>query len=315
MAIHILNSQSTFRHLLSLEDMSPTLFQHILSTANQFFDTTGALPVQPLLGDKTIANLFFEPSTRTRSTFELAAKRLSAQVLNLQIQDSSAQKGESLRDTIRNIMAMQCDFLVVRHATSGAADFIAQQVRPGVSVINAGDGQHAHPTQAMLDILTLQQRQLDFSTLSVAIVGDVLHSRVARSQIQALKLMGVPEIRVIGPKTLLPRDVEALGVQVFHELKQGLAGVDVIMVLRLQRERMQGTFLPEGDAYYHQFGLTEDTLLYANPEALIVHAGPMNRGVEIQSELADSPRALILDQVTNGIAIRMAVFAILAGRG
>lgn len=299
-------------HFLTIEDLSRAHLLYILDRAEQYFDEkTGFIHSSKLLEGKTVANLFFEASTRTRSTFELAAKKLSANVLNLNMSTSSTSKGESLRDTIRNLEAMQCEFFVIRHSSAGAAQFIAQQVRPGVGVINAGDGCHAHPTQAMLDMYTIRKhRGPDFSQLCVAIVGDILHSRVARSQIQALHLLGIGEIRVIAPKTLLPRQAaEAFGVQVFHDLKEGLAGVDVIMVLRLQLERMQGTLLPTGDAFYRQYGLTQHTVSFAKPNALIIHPGPINRGVEIQSEVADGPNAVILDQVTNGIAVRMAVLS------
>jgi aspartate carbamoyltransferase catalytic subunit len=263
----------------------------------------------PLLRGKTIINLFFENSTRTRSTFELAAKRLSADVMNFNISTSATSKGESLLDTLHNLEAMHTDMFVVRHNQSGAAEFIAQHVAPHVSVINAGDGCHAHPTQAMLDMFTIRRHKQDFANLRVAIIGDLLHSRVARSQIQALATLGVGEIRVIGPQTLLPRDSHTLGVHVYHDMTSGLKDVDVIITLRLQLERMQGALLPSAREYFRYYGLTEEKLKYAKPDAIVMHPGPINRGVEIASSVADGPQSVILEQVTHGIAIRMAVMS------
>lgn len=300
------------KHLLSIEGLSKSIILEILNLAQTFFRPDGKKLIQShQLQNNTVANLFFEPSTRTRSTFELAAKNLSAKVLNLNISQSATTKGESLRDTVKNIEAMQCDILVIRHDKSGAAQFVAQHVQPGVCVINAGDGWHEHPTQALLDMYTIRKHRGDISQLNVAIIGDIRHSRVARSQIQALHLLGARDIRVIAPKTLLPTYPESLGVKVYHNLQKGLEGVDVIMMLRLQRERMQNGLLPKGNAYYRMYGLTEESLTFAHPNALIVHPGPINRGVEIQSDIADSPRAVILDQVTNGVAVRMAVMTML----
>jgi aspartate carbamoyltransferase catalytic subunit len=257
--------------------------------------------------------MFFEASTRTRTTFELAAKRLSADVLNLNIGVSSTSKGETLLDTLRNIEAMQCDMFVVRHAESGAAEFVARHVQPHIAVLNAGDGRHAHPTQAMLDMFTIRRHKGRFSELSVAIVGDILHSRVARSQIHALNILGTGEVRVIAPKTLLPAHVESLGVKVFHDLHRGLRDADVVIMLRLQRERMQGALLPSEQEYFRQYGLTTKRLAVAKPDVLIMHPGPINRGVEIDSSVADGPHSVILEQVTNGIAVRMAVMSITLG--
>ncbi|MBS0287234.1 MAG: aspartate carbamoyltransferase catalytic subunit [Proteobacteria bacterium] len=306
------NKQKRLKHLLTIDGLKKEHIIEILNKAEDFFapDSNQILQTSHLHG-KTVANLFFEPSTRTRSTFELAAKKLSANVLNLDISHSSTSKGESLRDTVRNLQAMQCQIFVVRHSSSGAAHFVAEHVNEDVSIINAGDGTHAHPTQALLDMFTIRKHRGEFHKLSVAIVGDILHSRVARSQIHALQILGAAEIRVIGPRTLLPRHIEQLGVKVFHDLPQGLKGVDVIMMLRLQNERMQAGLLPKGNAYYRLFGLTTKTLQSANKDALIIHPGPINRGVEIQSDIADSPNAVILDQVTNGIAVRMAVMSML----
>ncbi|MBS0288816.1 MAG: aspartate carbamoyltransferase catalytic subunit [Proteobacteria bacterium] len=305
------NKQKRLKHLLTIDGLTKEHILEILNRAEGFFTPQGEIVQTDHLHGKTVANLFFEPSTRTRSTFELAAKKLSASVLNLDISHSSTSKGESLRDTVRNLQAMQCHIFVIRHSASGAAHFVTQQVKPGTVIINAGDGCHAHPTQALLDMFTLRKHRSEFHKLTIAIVGDILHSRVARSQIHALHILGAHEIRVIAPKTLLPKCVEQLGVNVFHDLKKGLQGVDVIMMLRLQTERMQSGLLPQGDAYYRLYGLTCDMLSNANPDALIIHPGPINRGIEIQSEIADSPNALILDQVTNGIAVRMSVMSLL----
>lgn len=304
------------KHLLSIEALKKSQILQILDLAQEYFDPNTKRIVQSdCLKGKTVANLFFENSTRTRSTFELAAKRLSASVLNLNVQQSATAKGESLRDTVRNIEAMQCHIMVIRHHLSGAAHFVARHVMPSVSVINAGDGCHEHPTQALLDMFTIRKHRGDFHKLTVAIIGDIKHSRVARSQIHALHLLGAKEIRLIGPKTLMPACPESLGVNVYYDLKQGLKDVDVIMMLRLQTERMTQGLIPEGGVYYRQYGLTEESLKNAHPNALIVHPGPINRGVEIQSDIADSPNAVILDQVTNGVAVRMAVMTILSQAG
>lgn len=309
-----LNQDGQLAHFLTIKDLPKQILLDILNQAEAFFDPkTGMVLDAPTLAGTTVANLFFEASTRTRSTFELAAKKLSANILNLNIQSSSVSKGESLLDTVYNLEAMHCGLFVVRHGTSGAAQFVAENVRTPVGVINAGDGRHAHPTQAMLDMYTIRKhRGADFSQFCVAIVGDVLHSRVARSQIHALRTLGAGEIRLIGPKTLLPSHPNSLGVEVFHDMKRGLAGVDIIIVLRLQLERMQGARLPTGDAFYDCYGLTQASLMHAKSNALIIHPGPINRGVEIQSEIADSPQAVILDQVTNGIAVRMAILNMVA---
>ena len=306
-----IDSQGRLRHFLTIEGLSPSILTEILDTAESFAATSEqAVKKLPLLRGKTIVNLFFEPSTRTRTTFELAAKRLSADVLNINVSASSTTKGESLLDTLRNLEAMHCDMFVVRHAESGAAHFIAQHVAPHVSVINAGDGSHAHPTQAILDMFTVRRHKGDFSQLTVAIVGDILHSRVARSQIHALTTLGVPEVRVIAPHTLLPAQIETLGVHVYHDLHEGLRDVDVIMMLRLQRERMQGAHLPSEREYFHLYGLTEEKLADAKPDVIIMHPGPINRGVEMDSAVADGPRSVILQQVSHGIAVRMAIMTL-----
>jgi aspartate carbamoyltransferase catalytic subunit len=305
-----LNSEGKLKHFLTIEGLDKQLLIEILDLAESFVGMTDQrINKVPLLRGKSIVNLFFENSTRTRSTFELAAKRLSADVLSMSIATSSTSKGESLLDTIRNLEAMYVDMFVVRHGISGAAHFIAQHASPHISVINAGDGQHAHPTQAMLDMFTIRQFKQDFSDLRVAIVGDILHSRVARSNIQALITLGVAEVRVIAPKTLLPAQVETMGVTVSYNLADGLKDIDVIIMLRLQKERMTSALLPSESEYFKCFGLTEDRLKLAKPDAIVMHPGPINRGVEIDSKVADGPQSVILKQVSNGIAIRMAIMA------
>lgn len=298
------------RHFLTTEGLRPDMLERILVTAESFSGVIEkSVKSVPLLRGRTIMNLFFEPSTRTRTTFELAAKRLSADVLSLNIAASATTKGESLIDMLRNLEAMQCDMFVVRHADSGAAHLIARHVRPGVSVVNAGDGRHAHPTQAMLDAYTIRRHKGAFEPLRIAIVGDVLHSRVARSQIHAFSALGAGEIRVIAPRTLLPHDIEGLGARVYHDIDRGLRDVDVVIALRLQRERMAGALLPSEHEYFHLYGVTEERLAVTHPEAIVMHPGPINRGVEIESRVADGPRSVILEQVTNGIAVRMAVMS------
>ena len=305
-----LDARGQLRHFLSVEGLPRALLESIMDTAESLSSVTEqTVKKVPLLRGKTIVNLFFETSTRTRTTFELAAKRLSADVLNVNIATSATTKGESLLDTIRNIEAMHVDMFVVRHAQSGAPHFIARHVAPHISVINAGDGRHAHPTQAMLDVFTIRRHKGDFSQLTVAIVGDILHSRVARSEIHALRTLGTKEIRVVGPRTLIPADIESLGVKAFYDLDSGLEGADVIIMLRLQRERMNGAFIPSEHEYYARFGLTEARLAQAKKDVMVMHPGPINRGVEIESSVADGNRSVILQQVTHGIAIRMAVMS------
>jgi aspartate carbamoyltransferase catalytic subunit len=298
-------SHKNSHHLLSIAEVSPSTISRILQTASKFITPEGQILKTDLLAGKTIANVFFEPSTRTRTTFEIAAKKLSADVLNFNAQLSSTSKGETLLDTLRNLLAMHCDMFIIRHNDSGAAHFIAQQL-PAVPLINAGDGRHAHPTQALLDMLTIQQHKKDFTQLRVAIIGDILHSRVARSQIYALQALSVTEIRVVAPKTLLPEAINELGVHVYHDLAAGLQDVDVIMLLRIQRERMQNALLPNENEFFQQYGLTRQHLRFAKPDAIVLHPGPLNRGVEISSEVADGPQSVILQQVSNGIAVRMA---------
>ncbi|AVR87428.1 aspartate carbamoyltransferase catalytic subunit [Thauera aromatica] len=311
-----LNQHGELQHLLTLDGLPRDILTAILDTAAPFTEVAEReVKKLPLLRGKSVFNLFFENSTRTRTTFEIAAKRLSADVVNLNINTSSAAKGESLLDTVDNLCAMQADMFVVRHAASGAPVLIAQHLqatgRDHIHVVNAGDGRHAHPTQGLLDMYTIRHFKKDFSQLTVAIVGDVLHSRVARSQIAALTTLGVPEVRVIGPKTLLPTEVERMGVRVFHDMHAGLRDVDVVMMLRLQNERMNGALLPTPQEYYKVWGLTAEKLALARPDAIVMHPGPMNRGVEIDSAVADGTQAVILPQVTFGIAVRMAVMSML----
>ena len=309
-----LNRNGELHHLLSLEGLPADVLRQILDTTASFVGVTQReVKKVPLLRGKAVFNLFFEPSTRTRTTFEIAAKRLSADVINLAINVSSQSKGETVLDTVANLAAMQADMFIVRHAASGAPHLIARHVAPDIHVINAGDGRHAHPTQGLLDMYTIRHYKGDFTKLRVAIVGDILHSRVARSQIHALTTLGCPEIRVIGPKTLLPAQVNKLGVPVHHDMRQGLKDVDVVMMLRLQNERMSGALLPSAQEFYKYYGLTEDKLALARPDAIVLHPGPMNRGVEIDSSVADGKQSVILPQVTFGIAVRMAVMGILAG--
>ena len=313
-----LNERGELQHLLTVEGLPREVILKILDTAQSFISVTEReVKKVPLLRGKSVFNLFFENSTRTRTTFEIAAKRLSADVINLNISTSSASKGESLLDTIDNLSAMHADMFVVRHAQSGAPYLIARHLtetrQDHVHVVNAGDGRHAHPTQGLLDMYTIRHYKKDFTNLTVAIVGDILHSRVARSDIHGLTTLGVPEVRAIGPRTLLPGGLEQMGVRVFTDMNEGLRGVDVIIMLRLQNERMTGALLPSAQEYFKSYGLTPERLALAKPDAIVMHPGPMNRGVEIDSAVADGAQAVILPQVTFGIAVRMAVMSMLAG--
>jgi aspartate carbamoyltransferase catalytic subunit len=309
-----LNKNGELIHLLSTEGLSRALLTQILDTATNFVSISDReVKKVPLLRGKSVFNLFFENSTRTRTTFEIAAKRLSADVINLDIAKSSTSKGESLLDTIANLSAMAADIFVVRHSESGAPYLIAQHTAPHVHVINAGDGRHAHPTQGLLDMYTIRHYKGDFSNLCVAVVGDVLHSRVARSDIHALTTLGCAEVRVVGPKTLVPADMAQMGVKVFNNLDEGIKGCDVVIMLRLQNERMNGALLPSSQEYFKAFGLTAEKLALAKPDAIVMHPGPINRGVEIDSAVVDGPQSVILPQVTFGIAVRMAVMSIVAG--
>ena len=309
-----LNKNGELIHLLSLDQLPREIVTHILDTATNFVSVNDReVKKVPLLRGKSVFNLFFENSTRTRTTFDIAAKRLSADVFTLDIGRSSTSKGETLLDTVDNLSAMAADIFVVRHSQSGAPYLIAQHVAPHVHVVNAGDGRHSHPTQGLLDMYTIRHYKKDFSNLAVAIVGDVLHSRVARSDIHALKVLGCPDVRVVGPRTLVPGDFAAMGARVFHHLEDGIRDADVIIMLRLQNERMSGALLPSSQEYFKTFGLTPQRLRVARPDAIVMHPGPINRGVEIDSAVADGSQAVILSQVSFGIAVRMAVMAIVAG--
>jgi aspartate carbamoyltransferase catalytic subunit len=309
-----LNKHGELIHLLSIEGLPRAVVEQILDTAGSFLSVNDReVKKVPLLRGKSVFNLFFENSTRTRTTFEIAAKRLSADVLNLDIARSSTAKGETLLDTVANLSAMHADMFVVRHSESGAPHLIAQHCAPHVHVVNAGDGRHAHPTQGLLDMYTIRHFKKDFRNLTVAIVGDIVHSRVARSDIHALNVLGVPEIRAVGPKTLVPGDLRDMGVRVCHDMAEGVRDADVVIMLRLQNERMNGAMLPSSGEFFKHFGLTPEKLALAKPDAIVMHPGPINRGVEIASEVADGKSSVILPQVTFGIAVRMAVMAILAG--
>ena len=313
-----LNANGELAHLLSIDGLPRSILTQILDTASSFLEVSDRdVKKVPLLRGKSVFNLFFENSTRTRTTFEIAAKRLSADVINLDVARSSTAKGETLLDTIDNLVAMHADMFVVRHPSSGAPSLIVEHLRrlgrSDVHVVNAGDGRHAHPTQGLLDMYTIRHYKKDFANLTVAIVGDILHSRVARSDIHALTTLGAAEVRAVGPQTLLPTAIEKMGVRVCHDLKEGLAGCDVVIMLRLQNERMNGALLPSPRKYFKCYGLTPEMLALARPDAIVMHPGPMNRGVEIASEVADGAQAVILPQVTFGIAVRMAVMSILAG--
>ena len=311
-----LDAHGKLKHFLTIEGLGTEILNTILDTAESFASVNDQhVKKVPLLRGKTIANLFFEASTRTRNTFELAAKRLSADVLNINISTSATSKGESLLDTLQNLQAMQCDMFVVRHADSGAAHFMARHVAEHVSIINAGDGCHSHPTQAMLDMFTIRRHKgADFGGLRVAIVGDILHSRVARSQIHALNTLNTGDVRIIAPTTLIPAEVENMGVSVFNDMDEGIHDADVIIMLRLQKERMQGALLPSEAEFYQLYGLTEQRMQLAKPDAIVMHPGPINRGVEIESSVADGPQSVILNQVTYGISVRMAVMSMVLGR-
>ena len=308
------DADGQLRHLLTIDGLNAETIIEILDTAESFI-SIGQRHIRkvPLLHGRTVVNLFFEPSTRTRTTFEIAAKRLSADVINLHTSRMSPSKGESVLDTVRTLEAMHTDMFVVRDGSSGTAHLIARHVPAHVHIINAGDGRHAHPTQAMLDMFTIRQHKGAFDQLRFAIVGDILHSRVARSQIHALNILGAREVRVIGPQTLLPTEIERLGVTAFTNMDDGLSDIDVIMMLRLQLERMEGQLIPSSQEYFRLYGLTSERVARAAPDAVVMHPGPMNRGLEIASSVADGERSLILPQVTNGIAVRMSIMAKLMG--
>ena len=301
------------RHLLQIEGMHPPEIGTLLDLAESYVLLNRSGKTQrDLLRGRTLINLFFEDSTRTRTSFELAGKRLGADVINMSVANSSVNKGETLLDTAATLNAMHCDLLVVRHGQSGAPALLAQKV--DAAVINAGDGTHEHPTQALLDALTIRRRRGRLEGLTIAICGDVLHSRVARSNIHLLTAMG-SRVRVIGPATLIPFDASRLGVEVFHDMKTGLQDVDIVMMLRLQKERMSSGLVPSSREFFRFWGLDAEKLAYAKPDALVMHPGPMNRGVEIASDVADDPiRSVIKEQVEMGVAVRMAVLDVLSRR-
>ena len=300
----------TRRHIISLADFTIAEYDIVLQTAASFQEVLSRPTKKvPTLQGRVVANLFFEPSTRTQSSFELAGKRLGADVLNMAIGKSSMEKGETLIDTAMTLNAMRPDILVVRHHAAGAAELLSQKM--DCAVINAGDGAHEHPTQALLDALTVRRRKGAIAGLTVAICGDILHSRVARSNIILLNALGA-KVRVIGPSTLLPRNSSTMGVEAFTDMRRGLDGVDVIMMLRLQRERMVSALIPSTREYFRFFGLDEEKVKWAKPDSIVMHPGPINRGVEIDSWIADDVRSVIREQVEMGIAVRMAVLQALA---
>lgn len=299
------------KDLLGIKELTKDEITLILDTASGFKDVLKRdIKKVPALRGKTAVNLFFEPSTRTRTSFELAEKRLSLDVLNLSVTTSSVVKGESLIDTALNVQALGADFMVIRHSSSGAPHLIAKHIN--ATVINGGDGINEHPTQALLDAFTIKEKIGRIEGLKIAIVGDILHSRVAKSNIYLLTKFGA-EVRLIGPPTLVPEELEQLGVRIFHDMDSGLAGVNVVMVLRIQMERQGKGFFPSTLEYSKNWGLTSERLLRADRDAIVMHPGPMNRGVEVASDVADGPRSVILEQVTNGLAVRMAVMYLLAG--
>ncbi len=307
----------TLRHLLTLEGMPKAQIESLLARAQTFVKPIGEPPVKKKsLAGVTVANLFTEPSTRTRVSFELAAKRLHADVVNLEVQLSSRVKGESMLDTIFTLEACHVDVFVIRDAESGVPGLVAEHVKPHVSVLSAGEASIAHPTQGLLDALTIQQAKGKFEGLRVAIVGDVKHSRVARSAWHVLATLGVAEIRIVAPKALMPDPGEFAGCERFTSIDTGIAGVDVIMMLRIQKERMATAQIPDADRYFAKFGLSADRLAKAKPDAIVMHPQPMNRGIEIASDVADGPQSVIREQVRNGVAVRMAVLeAVVEGRG
>ena len=306
-----LNSNGRLIHLLGLEGLPKNQIEKILNVADDLIDSKGNLQKSKILRDMSVANLFFEPSTRTRNTFEIAAKRTSAKTINVDLANSATKKNETLMDTMHTLKAMQIDMFVIRHKQNGLPHRVAENI-DGVAILNAGDGINAHPTQALLDMLTIRQHKKTFDNLSVAIVGDIRHSRVARSGIQAMRILGTTDIRLIAPETLHYKE-ETPGLERFDSLDKGIEGADVIISLRLQKERMIAADIPDEQTYFDGFGLTSENLKLAKPDAIVMHPGPVNRGIELSSEVADGPQSVILQQVTNGIAVRMAVMEILAG--
>jgi len=302
------NENNKLQHFLNIENLSKEHINEIIDLADRYIKSDSN-KFKDLEG-KTIASLFFEPSTRTKTTFELASKRLSADFINIDIANSSTLKGESILDMIKTLEAMECDMFIVRHSSSGTPHYIAKEVGKKISIINAGDGIHAHPTQAMLDMYTIKKHKGSFENLNVSIVGDILHSRVAKSLITSLKILSVKNINIIGPKNLMPDNINELGVNYFSSLEKGINNVDVIIMLRLQQERMKEAFISTED-YYNDYGLTKQKIILARKDVIVMHPGPINRGIEIDSEVADGPNSVILDQVTVGISIRMAIMSLI----
>lgn len=299
------------KDLLGIKELSIEDINLILDTAAGFKAVLGRdIKKVPTLRGKTAVNLFFEPSTRTRTSFELAAKRLSTDVINFSVPTSSVVKGESLIDTALTVQALGADFIIIRHSSAGVPHLLAKKLR--ASVINAGDGTNEHPTQAILDAFTIREKKGKIEGLNIALVGDIIHSRVAKSNIYGLTKLGA-KVRLIGPPTLIPREIEDIGVRVFNRMEKGLKNVDVVMMLRIQMERQGKGFFPSTEEYSKNWGLTPERLFLAKDDAIVMHPGPMNRGIEISSEIADGPRSVILEQVTNGLAVRMAVMYLLAG--
>ena len=303
------DENGNLRHLLTLQGLEKSLLLNILDDAEQYLTEPGSMPAHSkALAGLTVANLFFEPSTRTRASFDLAGKRLGADVLNLDVNTSSRKKGESILDTIYTLEAMQADIMVVRDASAGVPAYIARNVKPHVSILNAGESDVSHPTQGLLDMLTIRQTKGAFENLTIAIVGDIRHSRVAMSAHHALKTLGVGELRLISPPVLAPDEEKVAGARIVHNLKEGLHDADVVMALRIQRERIGNLDgIPGIDEYFANYGVSHESMKYAKPDAIVMHPGPMNRGIEIESSLADGPSSVITKQVRNGVAVRMAV--------
>lgn len=299
------------KDLLGIKELSQEEITLILDTAAGFKDVLGRdIKKVPALRGKTTVNLFFEPSTRTRTSFELAAKRLSTDVINFSVPTSSVVKGESLIDTALTVQALGADFIIIRHSSSGVPHLLAKNLK--ASVINAGDGTNEHPTQALLDAFTIKEKKGRIEGLAIAIIGDIIHSRVAKSNIYCLTKLGA-KVRLIGPPTLIPQELKEMGISIFHDMEGGIREADVLMMLRIQMERQGKGFFPSTDEYSKNWGLTPERLSLAKEDVIVMHPGPMNRGIEISSEIADGPKSVILDQVTNGIAVRMAVLYLLAG--
>lgn len=303
------------KHLLDIESLSKEQILAILARAKQFYSSPTSKDNKIILANKLIMNLFFENSTRTRSSFEVAAKRLGANVINFNIEHSSTKKGETLLDTLNNLSAMDANLFIVRHPSSGAAHFLSEHLKTEAAIVNAGDGCHQHPSQGLLDLFAIQYYKKNFDSLKIAVVGDILHSRVARSLIQGLRILGTRKIMVVGPKTLIPESVTSLGADISYDLKRGIEQADVIVILRLQKERMTSVYLPSEAEYRYLYGIDQQRLQYAKPDVILMHPGPINRGVELTSEVVDGPQSIILKQVSFGVAVRMAIMMLLLNPG